>query len=90
MSKVVVSGYWLVVSEPVILSEAKNLPGSLVVLSSADPCTEVDEQPSPLGRGCPAAGALTSRSGTGEGSLPKRGDTRSAYLTILFGSVYPH
>jgi hypothetical protein len=24
--------------------------------------------PSPLGRGCPAAGALTSRSGTGEGS----------------------
>jgi hypothetical protein len=25
--------------------------------------------PSPLGRGCPAAGAFTSRSGTGEGSL---------------------
>jgi hypothetical protein len=25
--------------------------------------------PSPLGRGCPAAGAFTSRSGTGEGSV---------------------
>jgi hypothetical protein len=26
--------------------------------------------PSPVGRGCPATGAFTSRSGTGEGLLP--------------------
>jgi hypothetical protein len=29
-------------------------------------------QPSPLGRGCPAAGAFTSRNGTGEGVRPRR------------------
>jgi hypothetical protein len=35
-------------------------------------------QPSPLGRGCPAAGAFTSRSGTGEGFLaPPREPTAS-------------
>jgi hypothetical protein len=30
---------------------------------------EVNVKPSPQGRGCPAAGAFTSRSGTGEGSF---------------------
>jgi hypothetical protein len=30
----------------------------------------VEEQPSPLGRGCPAAGVFISRSGTGEGWVP--------------------
>ncbi len=30
---------------------------------------ELNEQPSPLGRGWPAAGAFISRSGTGEGFL---------------------
>ena len=33
---------------------------------------ELNPSPSPLGRGCPAAGAFTSRSGTGEGSVGAR------------------
>jgi len=35
----------------------------------AQPTLLESEQPSPLGRGCPAAGAFISRSGTGEGSF---------------------
>ena len=31
--------------------------------------TRIKSLPSPLGRGCPAAGVLISRSGTGEGSV---------------------
>jgi len=34
---------------------------------------EASEQPSPLGRGWPAAGAFTSRGGPGEGSLAGTG-----------------
>jgi hypothetical protein len=51
--------------------------------------TEAGNTALSLGRGCPAAGAFTSRSGTGEGSLPRRGGARSAHLTILFRGVYP-
>jgi hypothetical protein len=41
--------------------------------------------PSPLGRGCPAAGAVISRGGTGEGLLPKNPNTRSVLRAITTG-----
>jgi len=41
--------------------------------------------PSPLGRACPAAGAVISRGGTGEGLLPKDPNTRSVLRAISRG-----
>jgi hypothetical protein len=39
------------------------------MVNAQDVLCRLSEQPSPLGRGCPAAGDFSSRSGTGEGSV---------------------
>ena len=43
-------------------------------------------QPSPEGRGWPAAGVLTSRSGPGEGSLLKKVNTSSVLQPVNAGN----
>ena len=61
-------------------SEIARLDGKKPLTGLATPATlspreravdEVGSQPSPLGRGWSAAGAFISRSGPGEGSVPK-------------------
>jgi hypothetical protein len=46
----------------------------------------IGTQPSPLGRGWPAAGAFTSRSGPGEGSLLNQPNTNSVLRLVNAGS----
>ena len=52
------------------------------------PGMKLSQQPSPLGRGCPAAGAFASWSGTGEGLLAPRGEIGSPRLKIFLDKCF--
>jgi hypothetical protein len=61
----------------------------LAALSPRDRAlNDVRFQPSPEGRGWPAAGAFTSRSGPGEGSLLKKASTSSVLRPVNAGNSY--
>jgi len=52
--------------------------------------TEINHggRPSPLGRGCPEAGVVISRCGTGEGLLPKIPNTRPVLEVVKAGNSH--